>query len=74
MVRKHDPSLNQVVDRLEEDHLKVHHITERIAVVAAEVAADASGISRYQLVEALADLERSCWSISTSKRKPSAHC
>ena len=34
MVRKHDPSLNRVVDRLEEDHLKVHHITERIAAVA----------------------------------------
>ena len=27
MVRKHDPSLNGVVDRLEEDHLKVLHIT-----------------------------------------------
>jgi hypothetical protein len=58
MVRKHDPSLNTVVDRLEEDHLKVHHITERIAVVAAEVAADASGISRFQLVDALTDLEQ----------------
>ena len=58
MVRKHDPSLNTVVDRLEEDHLKVHHITERIAAVAAEVAADASGISRFQLVDALTDLEQ----------------
>jgi len=57
MVRKHDPSLNSVVDRLEEDHLTVHHITERIAAVAAEVASDASGISRYQLVEALTELE-----------------
>src|SRR5688572_6314766 len=31
LVRKHDPSLNSVVDRLEEDHLTVHRITERIA-------------------------------------------
>ena len=57
MVRKHDPSLNSVVDRLEEDHLTVHHITERIAAVAAEVASDASGGSRFQLVEALTALE-----------------
>ncbi|MEA2513056.1 MAG: hypothetical protein QOJ59_2543 [Thermomicrobiales bacterium] len=57
MVRKHDPSLNSVVDRLEEDHLKVHHITERIAAVADRVATDASGVSRYQLVEALTELE-----------------
>ena len=57
MVRKHDPSLNSVVDRLEEDHLKVHHITERIAAVAAEVAGDVSGISRYQLADALSELE-----------------
>lgn len=57
MVRKHDPSLNSVVDRLEEDHLTVHHITERIAAVAAEVASDASGMSRFQLVETLTELE-----------------
>src|SRR5215204_3569595 len=57
MVRKHDPSLNSVVDRLEEDHLTVHHITERIAAVADRVAGDASGISRYELVEVLTDLE-----------------
>ena len=57
MVRKHDPSLNSVVDRLEEDHLKVHHITERIAAVADNVATDASGVSRFQLVEALTELE-----------------
>ncbi len=57
MVRKHDPSLNGVVDLLEEDHLKVHHITERIAAVANEVATDASGVSRFQLVEALTELE-----------------
>jgi hemerythrin-like domain-containing protein len=57
MVRKHDPSLNSVVDRLEEDHLKVHHITERIAAVAADVAGDASGVNRFQLVEALTELE-----------------
>ena len=57
MVRKHVPSLNSVVDRLEEDHLKVHYITERIASVAADVADDASGVSRFQLVEALTELE-----------------
>jgi len=57
MVRKADPSLNPIVDRLEEDHLKVHHITERIAEVADEVAGDASGVSRFKLVEALTDLE-----------------
>ena len=57
MVRKHDPSLKSVVDRLEEDHLTVHHITERIAAVADRVASDASGVSRFQLVEALTELE-----------------
>jgi hypothetical protein len=57
MVRKHDPSLNTVVDRLEEDHLTVHHITERIAAVADRVPADASGVSRVELVEALGELE-----------------
>ena len=57
MVRKRDPSLNRVVDRLEADHLKVHHITERIAAVADGVATDASGASRVQLVEALTELE-----------------
>lgn len=57
MVRKHDPSLNSVVDRLEEDHLTVHHITERIAAVADLVATDASGRSRFELVDALTELE-----------------
>jgi hypothetical protein len=57
MVRKHDPSLNWVVDRLEEDHLTVHHITERIAAVADKIPNDASGVSRFQLVEALTELE-----------------
>lgn len=57
MVRKHDPSLARVVDLLEEDHLAVHHITERIAAVAERVAGDASGVSRFQLVEALTELE-----------------
>jgi hypothetical protein len=58
MVRRHDPTLNKVIDRLEEDHLTVHHITERIAAVAERVPGDASGISRYQLVEALGELEQ----------------
>lgn len=56
-VRKHDPSLSSVVDRLEEDHLTVHHITERIAAVADELTADTSGESRSELVEALTELE-----------------
>jgi hypothetical protein len=58
LVRKHDPSLHRVVDRLEEDHLTVHHITERIAVVAEKVPTDASGDSRCELVAALNDLEQ----------------
>jgi Hemerythrin HHE cation binding domain len=57
MVRKQDPSLNKIVDRLEEDHLKVHHITERIVALAEEVPTDASGATRDALVEALTDLE-----------------
>jgi hemerythrin-like domain-containing protein len=57
MVRRHDPSLKAVVDRLEEDHLKVHHITERIAALADRVATDASAASREKLVAALTDLE-----------------
>lgn len=56
-IRRQDPSLNGVVDRLEADHLKVHTITERIRAVADTVAGDASGISRFQLVEALTELE-----------------
>src|ERR687889_1117418 len=57
MVRRADPSLNRIVDRLEEDHLAVHHITERIAAVADKIPHDASGVSRFQLVEALTELE-----------------
>ena len=58
MARKADPTLGPVIDRLEEDHLTVHHITERIAAIATNLPDDASGISRFQLVEALSDLER----------------
>ena len=57
VVRKHDPALNRVVDRLEEDHLTVHHITERIAAAAQRVAGDASGVSRFELIAALTELE-----------------
>ena len=57
MVRKQNPSLNRVVDRLEEDHLTVHHITERIASEAAKLPTDASGVSRLELVAALTELE-----------------
>lgn len=58
MVRKQDPSLNRVIDKLEEDHLVVHHIAERIAKIAEIVPSDASGISRFQLAEALNELEQ----------------
>jgi hypothetical protein len=57
MVRKRDPSLNGVIDQLEEDHLTVHHITERIAAAADEIPGDASGVSRHRLVAALLELE-----------------
>ena len=57
MVRQHAPALKSVVDRLEEDHLTVHHITERIAAVADRVATDPSGGSRADLVAALTELE-----------------
>lgn len=57
MVRKHDPSLNSVVDRLEEDHLIVHHITERIVAAADLVAADPNEAHRAEVVQGLLDLE-----------------
>ena len=57
MARKADPALSPLIDRLEEDHLIVHHITEHIAAIAANVPDDASGISRFQLVAALTELE-----------------
>jgi hypothetical protein len=57
MVRRQDPSLNSMVNRLEEDHLTVHHITERIAAVAGRIVTDETGASRIELVEALTDLE-----------------
>ena len=58
MVRKHDPSLSRVVDRLEEDHLTVHHITERIAALAETMPGDPSEDSRDELVVALGELEQ----------------
>jgi hypothetical protein len=58
MVRKHDPSLNRVIDQLEEDHLTVHHITERIVAAADCVAVDGSEANRARLVEALIELEQ----------------
>lgn len=57
MVRRHDPSLHRVVDRLEEDHLMVHHITERIAAAAEQLADDPSAERRDGLVRALLQLE-----------------
>lgn len=57
-VRRADPSLGKVIDKLEEDHLVVHHISERIVSIAERVPTDVSGIARYELVQALNDLER----------------
>lgn len=57
MVRKHDPSLNAVVDRLEEDHLVVHHITERIVAAADRMAADPTDEHRYDVAQQLLALE-----------------
>jgi hypothetical protein len=57
MIRKHDPSLNSVIDRLEEDHLAVHHITERIASIAETLATDPSDTTRAALDEVLGELE-----------------
>jgi hypothetical protein len=57
MVRKHEPGLNRLIDRLEEDHLTVHHIIERIAAVADGMTAEPSEGQRSQLVDALTELE-----------------
>ena len=57
MVRKQDPSLNPIVDKLERDHLVVHHITERIVESANRVPGDPTGIARFELVGALGELE-----------------
>lgn len=57
MVRRHDPSLNSVVDRLEEDHLVVHHITEHIVAAADLTAEDPTDEHRAQVVHGLLDLE-----------------
>lgn len=57
LVRKHDPGLNRMIDRLEEDHLAVHHITERIAAIAARLPTDTTSASRDELVAALTELE-----------------
>ncbi len=56
-IRKQSPALARVVDKLEEDHLVVHHITERIAALAVRVPGDASGISRFELANTLVELE-----------------
>lgn len=57
MIRRADPSLKRVIDKLEEDHLIVHHITERIAERAATVAGNDTFESRTDLAAALDDLE-----------------
>lgn len=57
MVRKQNPALNTVVDRLEEDHLIVHHITERIAAAAELAAEDPTPEHRLAVAQALLELE-----------------
>ena len=57
MARRKDPSLQSVIDKLEEDHLVVHHITERIASFAATVAEHDTFEHRADLVGALGELE-----------------
>jgi hypothetical protein len=57
MVRRHQPSLRRVVDRLEEDHLTVHHITERIAAAAGRLVTDDCDDNRTLLTQALLELE-----------------
>jgi len=56
-VRRADPLLRPVVDRLEEDHRTVHHLTEAILAAADRLPGDATGISRHELVRALEGLE-----------------
>jgi hypothetical protein len=56
-VRRADPSLGKVIDRLEEDHLVVHRITERIVAIAERIGEDVSGIARHELGAALGELE-----------------
>ena len=56
-IRSHDPSLGTTLDRLQADHRVVHEITDRITAVAKRVPGDASGVSRFELVAALTELE-----------------
>ncbi len=56
-IRKQDPTLARVVDKLEEDHLVVHHLTERIAAIADKIPGDPTGISRFELANTLTELE-----------------
>jgi imidazoleglycerol phosphate dehydratase HisB len=54
--RKHQ-SLNCLIDQSEEDHLKVRHLTEEIAVTAGRAPGDPTGISRFELAGSLDELE-----------------
>lgn len=56
-IRSQDPSLGTALDRLQADHRAVHAITDRIAAIADRVPGDASGVSRFELVAALGELE-----------------
>ena len=57
MIRRHQPALAPMIDRLEEDHLTVHHITERIAAAAAMLPGDEGPDHRAELVATLGELE-----------------
>jgi len=57
-IREQSPTLARVVDKMEEDQLVVHHITEHIAALADSVPGNASGISRFEFANALSELEQ----------------
>jgi hypothetical protein len=56
-VRRADPSLGSVLDRLEEDHLTVHRIAERIVSLSGRLEDDVAGIARHEMTAALGELE-----------------
>ena len=56
-IRRQQPELAPMIDRLEEDHLTVHHITERIAAVADQLSGEEEAARRFELVGALGELE-----------------
>lgn len=57
MVCRHDPSLNRVIDMLEEDHLRIHHLTEDIVAAAEHAVAEPAGTHQQQVIALLEALE-----------------